>query len=36
MDILGVTSELDSFYGLSLQMKCSCMCSMMKFTLIHT
>ena len=36
VDILGVTSELDNFYGLFLQIKCSCMCSVKKFTLIHT
>ena len=31
-----VTSELDNFYELFLQIKCSCVCSVMKFTFIHT
>ena len=34
--VLGVTSKLDNFHGLFLQIKCSCMCSVMKSTLIHT
>ena len=32
----GVTSKLDNFYGLFLQTKCSCVCSVMESTLMHT
>ena len=32
---LGVTSKLDNFYGLFLKRNYSCMCSVMKSTLIH-
>ena len=32
----GGTSELDNFYGLFLQIKCFCICSVIKITLIHS
>ena len=36
VDIFCVTSKLDIFYELFLQIKCSCMCSVMKSILIYT